>query len=131
MRILIVEDDFDARMIAQQIVQPLGQVDVAVNGKEATRAFQVAHAEKKPYDVVLLDIMLPDLSGRDALREIRRMEENMGIGGLQRVGVIMVTALDDSQTIMDSFFRDGCEGYVTKPYGRDALLAEIRKLNRA
>jgi two-component system, chemotaxis family, chemotaxis protein CheY len=128
MRILIVEDDFDARLMLQMSVEGLGQCDMAVNGNEAVRAFQLAHSQGRPYDLILLDIMLPELNGREALSEMRRLEDELGLGGKQRVPVIMVSALDDAENIIGSFFKEGCEAYLTKPYRRESLLNEIKKL---
>ena len=128
MRILIVEDDLDTRLMLQSLVESMGQTDIAVNGKEAIRAFQLAHAGDNPYDLILLDIMMPTMNGREALRQIREMEEEMDIGGKDRVNVIMVSALDDADNIMGSFFHEGCEAYITKPFTKDALLNEIKKL---
>ncbi len=128
MRILIVEDDFDTRLMLQTLVEEMAQCDIAVNGKEAVRAFQLAHANDNPYDLILLDIMLPEINGREALRQIREIEEEMDIGGRDKVPVIMVSALDDADNIMGSFFHEGCDAYITKPFKKEALITEIKKL---
>jgi len=70
---------------------------------------------------------MPGMGGREALTEIRRIENEHGIGGLDGVKVIMTTALDDSTNIFGAF-REGCEAYVVKPVCKDKLLAEIEKL---
>ena len=128
MRILIVEDDIDCRLMLQTLVESMGRCDVAVNGKEAVRAFQLAHTNDDQYDLILLDILLPLMDGRQALSTIRELEEEMDIGGQDRVAVIMVSALDDADNIMGAFFKEGCEAYIKKPFKKEALITEIKKL---
>ena len=131
MRTLIVEDDFDARNLLQLLISELGRADVAVNGKEAVDAFQAAHQADDPYDLILLDIMLPKLNGRKALKRIRNIEDKIGVAGKARVPVIMISALDDAENIIGSFFKEGCEAYMTKPYSKEALFSQIEKLKQA
>lgn len=128
MRLLIVEDDTDARDLLKLIIADLGEIDTATNGHEAVKAFTTAHKTKRPYDLVLLDIMLPKLNGRNALKRIRKFEQEKKIFGKRQVPVIMVSALSDPENIIGSFFKEGCEAYVTKPYTREALLTQIKKV---
>lgn len=103
MKVLIVEDDFVSRRLMQGILSPYGICHVAVNGREAVEAFKIAINELDPYQLICLDIMMPEMDGHEALREIRRFEEEEGI--TSRVKVIMTTALNDPQTIMKSNVR--------------------------
>ena len=114
MRSLICEDEFGCRKILLRMLSELGECDVAAKGDEALDAYVEAQQRGKPYDLICLDIMLPNLSGQEILREIRRHEEAHGIGGLDRVKIIMTTGLSDPQTVLESF-REGCEGYIIKP----------------
>ncbi len=114
MKILVVEDDFASRKLMQKLLAQYGECDVAVDGREALRAMKIAWNERNAYDAVFLDIMLPHMDGQDVLKEIRKLEEERGIMGLEAVKVIMTTALDDSKNIMGAF-RSQCEGYLVKP----------------
>ena len=127
MKCLIVEDDFAARRLLQRYLSGYGDCDIAVDGNEAVEAFRQATDEKEPYELICLDIMMPNMDGREALKLIRQIENEHGIGGLDGVKVIMTTALDDSKNVMESF-REGCEAYLVKPVERKKLLAEIEKL---
>jgi two-component system, chemotaxis family, chemotaxis protein CheY len=129
MRILIVEDDLISRRLLQRISESHGVCDVVVDGEEAVKAFEIAHGEKSPYDLILLDIRMPKLDGREALARIRAIEANFGIGGLERVKVIMTTAHSDPENIIGSFFDSECDAYITKPFTREALDAEMRKVS--
>lgn len=128
MRMLLVEDDFDARMLLQHFVSEYGECDFALDGQEAVDKFLEAQNEGAPYKVIFMDIMLPKMNGREALSFIREWEDQNNVGGLHRVNVIMVSALDDSDNILGSFFENGCEAYITKPYKRRTLISELANL---
>ena len=127
MKCLTVEDDFAARKLLQRYLSDYGDCDVAVDGNEAVAAFRQAIDEKEPYDLICLDIMMPNMDGREALKLIRQIESEHGIGGHDGVKVIMTTALGDSKNVMESF-REGCEAYIVKPVEKGKLLGEIEKL---
>jgi two-component system, chemotaxis family, chemotaxis protein CheY len=127
MKCLIVEDDFVGRKLMQKYLSDYGECDVAVDGEEAVDAFRLAMENELPYDLICLDIMMPNMNGHEALNAIRRIENQHGINGLDGVKVIMTTALGDSENVMGSF-REGCEAYIVKPVRKDVLLREIEKL---
>ena len=128
MKTLIVEDDFTCRKLLQAYLREYGPCDFAGNGHEALEAFDAACRQGEPYDLILLDIMMPEMDGHQTLKEIRRREAQHGVIGFNGVKVIMTTALDDRENIM-SAFRDGCESYVVKPVVQEILLNEIRGLD--
>jgi two-component system chemotaxis response regulator CheY len=80
-RVLIVEDDFVSRRILKEILSPYGACDVAINGEEAVKAFNLGWIEKKPYDLIFMDIMMPEVDGHEAMKRIRDMETAMGVDG--------------------------------------------------
>ncbi len=127
MRCLIVEDEFAARRLMQRYLSTYGDCDVAVDGKEAVEAFCQATDEKELYDLICLDIMMPNMDGRETLKAIRQIESEHGISGLDGVKVIMTTALDDPKNVMGSF-KEGCEAYLVKPVEKKQLLNEVEKL---
>ncbi|MHC4425093.1 MAG: response regulator [Planctomycetota bacterium] len=127
MKILIVEDDFACRKLLQVYLSELGDCFVAVNGHEAVEAVKCALDEGLPYDLICLDIMMPEMDGHKALKAIRRIENERGIAGSDSVKVIMTTALGDSGNAMGAF-RTGCEAYIVKPIEKYKLLEETEKL---
>lgn len=120
MKSLVVEDDFVSRRILQKVLSKYGPCDITVNGQEALTAFKMAWEENEPYDLVCLDIMMPEMDGFEVLKEIRVFEDERGIFGLEGVKVIMTTALDDPKTIMRAF-KEQCEDYLVKPINLDRL----------
>lgn len=127
---LIVEDDLAARKLLQIHLSDWGQCDTAVNGQRAVEAFQQALAANQPYDLVCLDIMMPEMDGHQTLRTLRGLEEERGILGLDGVKVIMTTALRDSENVFHAF-REGCEAYVVKPVRKRHLFEEMFRLGLA
>jgi len=127
MKYLIVEDNFAARRLLKRYLSDYGDCDVAVDGHEAVEAFRQAMDEKEPYDLICLDIMMPNMDGREALMAIRQIEHGHGIDGLDGVKVIMTTALGDSKNVIGSF-REGCEAYIVKPVEKNKLLEEMENL---
>lgn len=129
LRILIVEDDPVSQRVLQGILSPYGECDISPNGEDAVKSFFRTSLENdSPYDLICMDIMMPEVDGQQALRQIREIEKSMGIKGLECVNIIMVTALDDPKNVITAFKDHGAIGYVTKPITREKLLGEIRIL---
>jgi two-component system chemotaxis response regulator CheY len=121
---LIVEDDFTSRLLLQKLLSPYGDCHVAVNGREAIHAFRLAMAEELPYDLVCLDIMMPEMDGHEVLKAMRAAEETAGILAGDGVKVIMTTATQDKKNVF-SAFREQCDGYLVKPVDRAKLLDHL------
>lgn len=122
MRILIVEDDFASRVVMQKFLSPYGQCDVVVNGREAVQAFTLALEEGVPYDLICLDIMMPEMNGQEALKVIRRLESENGINKKTQVKIVMMTALDTPKDVIEAYYKGDCTSYLVKPILRKKLL---------
>lgn len=127
MKILIVEDEFTSRKILNQMLSSYGKCDTVVTGSEAIFAFKKAVEEGKPYQLVCLDIMLPEMSGQNVLKEIREYEETKKISKLNSSKVIMTTSLGDYPTINKAFDNE-CNGYLVKPIKKTFLEDSIKQL---
>lgn len=111
-RILIVEDEEKiARFIELELKHEGYEVSKCANGREG-----LAEAEQGSYDLMLLDIMLPELNGFEVLRRLRRTSA---------LPVILLTARD---AVMDKVagLDGGADDYITKPFAIEELLARIR-----
>lgn len=128
MRVLIVEDDFYCRAMLHDMLRPLAQCDIAVNGEEAVFAFKRALDENQPYDLICLDLVLPEMDGQQALREIRALEQESS-GRRAETKVIVTSMLDDRKETHDAFFLGGAASYLVKPIEEKALLEELRNLD--
>ena len=127
-RFLVAEDDFGSRVMMKKLLSEYGDVDLAVDGEDAVRAFSAALAEGRPYGVVLLDIMMPRMDGHQALREIRRLEAWEQKDGHEGVAVIMATVLEDPRSVIDSYFDGGADAYLVKPIDRQKVRSELGRL---
>jgi two-component system, chemotaxis family, chemotaxis protein CheY len=127
MKTLIVEDDFTSRILLQELLRKHGPCHVAINGKEALKAVLTALDAKDPYDLICLDIMMPEMDGQEALREIRAIEESRGQSMGRGARVLMTTALHDKENVMLAF-REQCDGYLVKPVENAKLVQSLRQL---
>ena len=128
MRFLVVDDDFETRHLMQKLLRPFGDVDVATDGEEGVEAFSRALKAGEPYALVTMDILMPNVDGQQALREIRQIEKEHGIARENQVRVIMVSGLDNSEELHDAFFLGEATSYIVKPINHAVLLQEIAKL---
>ena len=115
-RILTVEDDERIRTAVKLALEDEGwKVEEADTGEDALEKFA-----RQPSDVVLIDIMLPDIDGFEVCRAIRRTSD---------VPIVMVTARDDTHDVVAGL-EAGADDYLTKPFAPKELSARIRALLR-
>ncbi len=130
MKILVVEDEFISRNLLLRLLSKNAEVDLAVNGQEAITAFETALLGNIRYDLVCLDIKMPDIDGSHVLLKIREIETYQGIEGLDRTKVIMTTAITEPTIIMRSF-TDQADGYITKPISKKKLTEQLELIGLA
>ncbi len=117
MRILIVEDDRKvASFVARGLREEGWTADVAHDGEDG-----LLKAAVHPYDVIVLDVMLPERSGFEVVRELRSRDI--------ATPVLMLTARDTSDDVVTGLDA-GADDYLTKPFAFDELLARLRALLR-
>lgn len=127
MKILIADDELHNRMLLQKILSPYGECDAVVNGKEVVDIFELALQDADPYDLVCLDIMMPEMDGQEALERLRAVEKEMGVDPDDESTIVMVTALDSPKTVINAFYRGGCTDYLPKPITPDRVLNKLRE----
>lgn len=127
MKVLIAEDDFASRKFLLRFLQQYGECDVTVDGQEAIEAFEMAMDDEEPYDLICLDIMMPGVDGYEALKAMRKMEEERDVPESDRVKIIMTTALNDGRNVTKAFSL-GCVAYAGKPIDKEKFLNELEKL---
>jgi two-component system chemotaxis response regulator CheY len=125
MKTLIVEDDVVSRILLQELLQSHGPAHVAVNGREAVAAVAAALQCGEPYDLICLDIMMPEMDGQQALREIRALEAQQSASGKAGAKILMTTARYETENVMGAF-REQCDGYLVKPVDEAKLCKYLR-----
>jgi len=121
MKTLIVDDDFTNRLVLNTFLSRYGECHIAVNGAEAVAAFRLALESEQRYDLVCMDLMMPIMNGRDAVTEIRALEEGKGIFPHSGAKIFMTSAVDDLKEVIRCF-AELCDAYLLKPID----LAELR-----
>jgi two-component system chemotaxis response regulator CheY len=123
---LIVDDELTSRELLTMILKAYGPVDAAADGLEGLKAFNLA-LEREPYELIMLDIMLPRMDGQQVLKAIRRIEQERGVVGLEQVKIVMISALGDYSNVSQAF-ASACTSYLTKPILADKVQAELARL---
>jgi PleD family two-component response regulator len=123
MQILVVDDVDDSRDITEAALLSAGYADVvkAASAWEALKILDVGRTVDEPstFDLVMLDIVMPEMDGIEACARIRRDRRYADIP------IIMVTSLDDMGSLSNAFVA-GATDYVTKPVNRIELAARVR-----
>ena len=116
LRILIADDSRPLRTVAVHMLGKFGQCHEACDGREAVAAYAAALDRGEPFQLVVLDILMPRLNGMDALRDIRRLERAKGLDEDTRAKVVMLTSLDDPRFMLDAQLDAQADYYLTKPF---------------
>jgi two-component system chemotaxis response regulator CheY len=124
MKTLIVEDDFTSRLLLQTILSAYGECHVAANGVEAIEAFRLAQASGVPYDLICMDILMPQMDGHTAVKTIRSIEEKR-LGPTVPARIIMTTSLSDRENVAKSI-NELCDAYILKPVDTGKLLNQLK-----
>jgi two-component system, chemotaxis family, chemotaxis protein CheY len=127
MKTLIVEDELTSRVLLRELLKRFGPPQVAMNGAEAVQAFSDSLQASEPFDLICLDIMMPEMDGHEALKKIRLLEDRAGIDPEKRTKVIMTTAHSDRDNVLEAI-RGQCDYFLVKPIDGRALLEELRRL---
>lgn len=127
MKSLVLDDDPVSRKTLAKVLSSLGECITADSGRKAIAEYDTACAEKKPFDLLILDISIPDIDGIQVLATVRSKEKKAGIVKANRAKIIMVTASMRKSSIKQCI-RLGCSGYISKPYNRQLLFKDLERL---
>ncbi len=125
MRALIVDDDPTCRLLLNRTLAPHGRIDEAANGWEAIMAVTALILNHRTYDLICLDVMMPDLDGFGCLERIRRLEREAGILPGCEARVAMTTALDDYGSAKRAF-ANLAEFFFIKPFELKKVVEDLR-----
>jgi DNA-binding NtrC family response regulator len=114
-RVLVIDDEVDIRESLETLLSLEGyRVDLAQNAAEGLRAL-----DSRGYDLVLLDLMMPDRSGMEVLREVRERD--------QETPIFLITAYGSVEAAVDAL-KSGANDYFSKPWDNEKLLIEIDRM---
>ncbi|MBP2025263.1 response regulator transcription factor [Peptoniphilus stercorisuis] len=110
-KILIVEDDMDINNLLSEILKNNGyETDSAYTGREALLLLKM-----KEFDLVLLDLMMPNMTGEDVIEEIRKNS---------KIAIIVISAKSDKKTKID-VLKMGADDFIQKPFDIDDVLVRV------
>ncbi len=115
-RVLVVDDAMFMRHMIKGILTGMGHeiVGEAADGVEACQKYEELHP-----DMVTLDLVMPNMGGLDALKEIRAKDP--------KAKVVVISALDQRQSLMDAL-KQGATDYVVKPFDKDRVEEAIKRV---
>ncbi len=126
MKALIVEDELTTRMLLSNFLKKYGTCEMVENGRLAVESFRAALDSGSHYDLICMDINMPEMNGQEALQAIRAIEAERGLSGPNEVKVVMITSLSDPKNVVDAYFKGYATDYLTKPVDY-AVLFELLK----
>jgi two-component system chemotaxis response regulator CheY len=125
MKSLVAEDDATNRRLLKTFLSRYGDCDVAIDGKEAVTAVRVARQNHASYDLVCMDLRMPQMDGQEAIREIRKQEAAAGVS--KTVKIIVTTIHTDIDSIAGALL-SRCNAYLAKPIDTAKLRSELLDL---
>jgi len=123
---LIVEDELTSRVVLRELLKRYGPPLVVMNGIQAVEAVQAALSANDPFNLICLDIEMPEMDGQEALKQIRKLEEDAGLTRETRARVIMTSAHSDRDNVVEAI-QSQCDHFLVKPIDGRALLDELRR----
>jgi two-component system chemotaxis response regulator CheY len=128
MKILIVDDSKYQRYLIDLALAKYGKCDQVADGEEAVASYRAALEQGAPYDLVLMDILMPNMDGHEAVRRIGALQQTAALPDEKRSKIVMLSSLDDPVNMMQAQFEDGAHAYLTKPFDEVVLVETLASL---
>jgi two-component system, chemotaxis family, chemotaxis protein CheY len=127
MRILVVDDESVSRRKMELIMRSFGQCDTVESGAAAIESFANAWENWAPFDLISLDLLMPEMNGDEVIKKIREMEKNKSVPEDKQVRIMVVTAKSDKDSII-TCIQAGCNEYIVKPFDRPIVQEKLAKI---
>ena len=125
MKVLVIDDDKPTRQLLKAMVSKIGECETADSGKKAIAAFVEAWQDWRPFDLILLDILMPEMNGSQVLSKIRGLEKEKHIPEKLKVKIVMISGVSEKETVM-ACLRNGCDDFLVKPLETQLLFNKLR-----
>ena len=127
MKTLVTDDELVSRNKLQKIMENFGESIAAENGKAAIARINEAFDKGARFDVITLDVSMPEMDGKEVLLAIRELERKKGLSKDEQIKVLMVSSNVEKDTIM-TCIQAGCNDYIAKPVDKDKIINKLKKL---
>ncbi|MHB8058894.1 MAG: response regulator [Desulfuromonadaceae bacterium] len=127
-RCLVVDDDELGRELIAQYLEGVALCDMAENGLKAVEMFRTAFEGGNPYDLLILDIVMPEMDGYAAAKEIRLIEKEWGVSINEGVNIIVLSSLNTPGDVIQAYVSAKSAAHLVKPVQPDKLLGAMNKL---
>ena len=126
MKILIVDDDPATSKSFEELPMDISECHALRRGDAAVRAVKNALKHRDPFDLITIDITLPDMDGGKVALEIRNLEKKVEVPKEKSAFIMIITAQADEGTVRTSFSA-GCNAFVVKPFKNETIINAIAK----
>ena len=126
MKILIVDDEIVSRSKMNTLLRSFGTCKAVDNGEEAIDLFKEAWRAGEPFDLVTLDIEMPNIDGFKVLSALREFESVLEVEKVRQSIIMMVTAQSDKQKVF-TCLKAGCDDYIVKPFNMKIIREKLEK----
>lgn len=128
LKILLVDDSKSAQQKIYSILSKYGKCDQASNGVEAVEYFISSVKDNSPYDLIIMDVVMPMMDGFEATKVIMSIQEKENIPEEERAKIIMLTSKADPANMMKAQYEIGVSTYITKPFEEETLVEAMNNL---
>lgn len=127
MRSLVIDDSATVRKLLYQMLTAVGTCVEAADGNIGVETWRQALEDKDPFQLVCLDLIMPEKDGQAVLREIRETEAGLGIALEDRTKVIIITSQASSTNLLKAIHWKA-DAFLAKPFTRETLFFKLQEL---
>lgn len=128
MKCLIVDDDELGRELLVHYLEGIANCEMAENGMKAVELFRNAFEAGNPYDLIILDIVMPEMDGHTAAKEIRLIEKEWGVSTNAGVSILVISSLSTPSDVIQAYVSARSAAHLVKPVQPNKLLTTLSKL---
>lgn len=127
MKILVADDSVSVRQRVCTLLHGYGPCEEAADGREALERYRKALQQGSPYDVVIMDIVMPEMDGIAAARAVRELQRTAAAPAPETT-IIMLSSKNDPEHMLTAHFETGATQYITKPFEDSTLIEAIENI---
>lgn len=109
------------------MIQPYSKSDFAHTGAAAIEKYTKAFTKGHPYDLICLDLLIPEMDGFEVLRSVRHFENEFNLDNTNRTKIVVISTFNDRKTVSKAR-KAGCDGYIAKPFRQEKVLKVLAGL---